>query len=91
MAQHGHSDVGYWQSYESVLTHTEYFQACCNIPPIVAKGYSPKGKYIDIDGMKTCTPPRLQNIRRNASQKPTDHLIPHTQTPPAPPPPKKPS
>ncbi|KAA6413785.1 MAG: dienelactone hydrolase family [Lasallia pustulata] len=29
--------------------------ACCNIPPIVAKGYSPKGKYIDIDGMKTYT------------------------------------
>ena len=32
-------------------------QACCTIPPVVAKGYQTKGKYIEIDGMKTC---RLQ-------------------------------
>ncbi|KAK3167653.1 hypothetical protein OEA41_010780 [Lepraria neglecta] len=24
-------------------------QACCNVPPAVSKGYSPKGKYIDLN------------------------------------------
>ncbi|KAI9656671.1 MAG: hypothetical protein M1831_004581 [Alyxoria varia] len=29
--------------------------ACCNTPPIVGKGYKPKGDYITVDGMKTYT------------------------------------
>lgn len=28
--------------------------ACCNIPPIVSKGYKPKGSYEEIGGYKTC-------------------------------------
>lgn len=28
--------------------------ACCNIPPIVSKGYQPKGSYEEIGGYKTC-------------------------------------
>jgi len=28
--------------------------ACCNIPPIISKGYEPKGKYETINGLKTC-------------------------------------
>nr|CDN29925.1 Putative protein of unknown function [Podospora anserina] len=28
-------------------------QACCNIPPVVSKGYSAKGSYEEIDGFKT--------------------------------------
>jgi hypothetical protein len=36
-------------------------QACCNIPPIVSSGYSPKGSYKEYDGLKTCTErPRLE-------------------------------
>lgn len=29
--------------------------ACCNIPPVVSKGYEHKGKYETIGGLKTCT------------------------------------
>jgi hypothetical protein len=29
-------------------------QACCNTPAVVTKGYSPKGDYIEVDGLKTC-------------------------------------
>ena len=28
--------------------------ACCSIPPIVSKGYEPKGNYETIGGLKTC-------------------------------------
>lgn len=28
-------------------------QACCNTPAVVSKGYTPKGSYITVDGMKT--------------------------------------
>lgn len=28
---------------------------CCNVPPIVTKGYKPKGAYEEIGGYKTCT------------------------------------
>ncbi|KAF2669103.1 carboxymethylenebutenolidase [Microthyrium microscopicum] len=27
--------------------------ACCTVPPVVAKDYSPKGKYTTVDGLKT--------------------------------------
>jgi hypothetical protein len=27
--------------------------ACCSVPPVVSKGYSEKGKYITVDGLKT--------------------------------------
>lgn len=30
-------------------------QACCNTPAVVGKGYSAKGDYIQVDGLKTCT------------------------------------
>jgi hypothetical protein len=30
-------------------------QACCNTPAVISKGYSPKGDYIQVDGLKTCT------------------------------------
>jgi hypothetical protein len=29
-------------------------EACCNIPPIVSKDYSPKGTYVELGGMRTC-------------------------------------
>lgn len=29
-------------------------KACCNIPPVVASGYAPKGAYEQLGGMKTC-------------------------------------
>jgi len=32
---------------------TKHSEACCKIPPVVDEGYSPKGKYIDLNGMKT--------------------------------------
>ena len=37
--------------------YAETLQACCTIPPAVAKNYTEKGKYIDLDGMTTCTLP----------------------------------
>jgi len=30
-------------------------ESCCQIPPIVAKGYEPKGKYTEVNGMKSCS------------------------------------
>jgi hypothetical protein len=30
-------------------------EACKTIPPVIAEGYEPKGKYEDIAGLKTCT------------------------------------
>lgn len=29
-------------------------KACCNIPPIISKGYQAKGEYKTINGLKTC-------------------------------------
>lgn len=29
-------------------------EACCNVPPVVSTGYSPKGSYDEIHGYKTC-------------------------------------
>ena len=29
-------------------------EACCNIPPVVASGYSAKGSYEELGGLKTC-------------------------------------
>jgi len=37
----------------SVLGHSA---ACCNIPPVISKGYSEKGKFETINGLKTCDP-----------------------------------
>lgn len=36
-------------------------EACCNIPPIVSKGYNAKGSYEEIDGLKTCTTPGISS------------------------------
>ena len=30
-------------------------EACCNIPPVVTKGYKAQGSYDEVDGLKTCT------------------------------------
>jgi hypothetical protein len=35
-------------------TESTQSQACCNTPAVVSKGYSPKGDYIEVDGLKTC-------------------------------------
>lgn len=32
-------------------------QACCNIPPVVASGYTAKGTYEELGGLKTCQEP----------------------------------
>lgn len=37
--------------------------ACCNIPPVVSKGYKAKGTYEDIGGYKTCTLPLLFSVQ----------------------------
>lgn len=29
--------------------------ACCNIPPVVGKGYDAKGSYEELGGLNTCT------------------------------------
>ena len=29
-------------------------EACCNIPPVVSTGYSPKGAYEELGGYKSC-------------------------------------
>lgn len=36
-------------------------EACCNVPPIVSKGYNAKGSYEEIDGLKTCTTPSISS------------------------------
>jgi hypothetical protein len=30
-------------------------EACCNVPPVVADGYTTKGTYEELGGFKTCT------------------------------------
>ncbi|KAJ8127004.1 hypothetical protein O1611_g6633 [Lasiodiplodia mahajangana] len=32
---------------------SNHSEACCKIPPVVSEGYEPKGRYIDVDGLKT--------------------------------------
>ena len=29
-------------------------EACCNIPPVLSSGYSAKGSYAEVGGLKTC-------------------------------------
>jgi len=36
-------------------TESTQSKACCNTPAVVAKGYQPKGDYIQVDGLKTYT------------------------------------
>jgi hypothetical protein len=38
----------------NMSTQSTQSQACCNTPAVVSKGYSPKGDYIEVDGLKTC-------------------------------------
>lgn len=35
------------------LTELNHYPGC-SVPPVVSKGYEPKGKYIEVDGMRTC-------------------------------------
>jgi len=39
---------------DSKATMSEYSPACCSIPPVVSKGYKPKGRYETIGGTKMC-------------------------------------
>lgn len=32
---------------------SKHSEACCQIPPIISKGYEPKGKYVTLNGLKT--------------------------------------
>ncbi|KAF5018978.1 hypothetical protein F66182_9024 [Fusarium sp. NRRL 66182] len=38
-------------------------EACCNIPPVVSKGYEAKGTYKEIGGYRTCTNTYLQPLQ----------------------------
>jgi hypothetical protein len=57
-----HSTVNHSRKPTSFLKHqlatmsskSTQSLACCNTPAIVTKGYEPKGKYIEVDGLKTC-------------------------------------
>ena len=33
--------------------------ACCNIPPVIPKGYAPKGKYETVGGLEDVYAPTL--------------------------------
>ena len=37
----------------------QHSKACCTIPPVVAKDYTPKGEYITIEGLKACKTPQF--------------------------------
>jgi hypothetical protein len=43
------------QHIANMSTESTQSQACCNTPAVVSKGYQPKGDYIEVDGLKTCT------------------------------------
>jgi hypothetical protein len=64
----------------NMSTESTQSQACCNTPAVVSKGYSPKGDYITVDGLKTCTSPSPPIPTFPFSYNPN----PTTQTPPAP-------
>jgi hypothetical protein len=40
-----------------IAVMAQHSDACCRIPPIVAKDYQPKGEYITVNGLKTCNVP----------------------------------
>jgi hypothetical protein len=44
----------YQRQYTMAQAMHGHSAACCSIPPIVSKGYEPKGKYETIGGLKTC-------------------------------------
>ena len=52
--QYNVSSTGRFQSPISMSAESTQSQACCNTPAVVTKGYSPKGDYIQVDGLKTC-------------------------------------
>ena len=45
--------------------------ACCNLPPIVTKGYQAKGKYEEVGGYRSCmyhcdgVPPRQNGVPKS--------------------------
>ena len=41
-------------SFKTMGTCHGHNEACCNIPPVVASGYSAKGSYEELGGLKTC-------------------------------------
>lgn len=43
------------QQVATMSSESTQSQACCNTPAVVSKGYTPKGDYIEVDGLKTCT------------------------------------
>ena len=46
--------ISYKRQYAMAGAMHGHSAACCNIPPIISKGYEPKGKYETIGGLKTC-------------------------------------
>jgi len=60
----------------NMSTKSTQSEACCNTPAVVSKGYTPKGDYIEVDGLKTCKHFIFYHITK---------LLTHdcTQTPPA--------
>lgn len=73
----------------------QHSKACCTIPPVVAKDYTPKGEYITIEGLKACkTPPALYPLSNNKEEASTLNkaILKYKkihQTLPGPAPPKK--
>jgi hypothetical protein len=46
--------TSYKRQYTMAQAMHGHSAACCSIPPIISKGYEPKGKYETIGGLKTC-------------------------------------
>jgi hypothetical protein len=54
-------------------------EACCNTPAVVSKGYSPKGDYIEVDGLKTCMS-QLLHLHHNTVSPPQTPRAPRMQS-----------
>ena len=44
--------------------HTLWYR----IPPVISKGYEPKGKYITLNGLKTCTKPATNSVHTSTDR-----------------------
>ena len=44
-------------------------EACCNIPPVIAKDYEHKGSYEQIGGKKTCKNVHMPQLAHEAHHK----------------------
>ena len=64
-------------------------EACCNIPPVVSKGYDAKGSYEEVDGLKTCRKPLLISYPQVRFISSFSDIQKKKKTSPAPPMPRK--